>query len=1464
MNLKKFLFINLLLWLPFIMAAKVMTPKIDDDKITKETYNFQSGTNTINVISSILFYDNGGPDAGYTSDVHGTVRFVPKDGDIIKLVFKSFATHYSDYLYVYSGDSTNPTDELAKISGTKNIGNMPNDILSLADDGSITIKFEPKKSNQFDGWEIEVISYTPNPLIISDVTTSVLSTNKLLRGAENEQMLKIAVTFTGDRGFFNLNKFVFTTNNEAESAIRNANLYFSNVTDIQSNTIYAEATNQVPFTFNGITQINQPGTYFFWLTYDIAPDAVLGTEVKATLQSINDAVAGEIPINENITASRTIQSGFSGTYTIGESAENDYKTFKNAIDAMVEGIDGKVIFEVESGTYSEAVAIPHIVGASAENTITIKSATNNYNDVVIEKGYYSSKGLFTFDGADYVTLEGITLKTSTASNTSVVCATNVSNHATVKNCFIQAPRSSSYSGGNLALVRVEGANTPFANSDYFTLENCVLDGGYSGAYIYGTGYVSLPKQKGARITGNKFTNQGVMSVYITKEHNGIVEDNTIIANGTTGNPYKAIDAVLVGNTIIRNNKISVSDISSNSDINAIYLRRRDDNETLEGRNRIYNNQVIIVANNGTRAAYGIFGSSAVTNTDIVYNSVNITNESEKQNCAPFYMWSKANEKPENVKVENNIFQNNAGGKVYYINRADALEGLTFNNNALFTTGAHFAYAGEEIADFEAWKTVSNEVNSIEEHVQFIAPNSLDLTEAGNLRAAKPLSFVTTDINGTTRHEVTPTMGAYEYVPVMMPEMAEGYPIVENITHQSADIKAKLTENGKLFVLTRKASETVPSQAEVLAGIEKDMLKNVEETIEIGNLENQTEYKAFFVAQSLSGDNSTVISSESFTTTFLPTQVSTFENILVGTEEEFIDGTARFEGFKVVEIEDGQKSDNIHAAKLQSNGLITIINNANGLILNGFLFKSDASVSLTTKLGNAETNTKTLEATNEKWVFINLKNMGEITSVTLSGTGNTLIDNFSGTPQNMALLLDNQTVNEGESVTIVPDINGGALPYTYVWKNSNQETISEEETVSFSATNTSEYMLTATDAWGSSITGKCVITVIGSSKVATFDDLYLDPESYCWGDEEQNTSTFYSGSYSFSNTLFAEYNTWAGFAYSNKTATTFESFLTDQFNSATGHGANNSENYAVAFTMGDPTKVTITHNTEGDIVNGFYITNNAWVIHASENGTGMGDEPNEPFHGGDWYKVIATADNGNTAEFYLADYRSENANHHYTLKSWQWFDLRSLGQVKHISFSTDGTRPNAYGSTIPSYFCMDDFGGERNVSPKPTQSVDEYDTAIIDLTQLFDNLKSVDDAIYQITDAPDEEIASASIDENLLHLTGNKAGNTSMVVKQTIKGESIFIEIPIEVTFPVHSDNLAQDAQIKVIPNPADEFITVNVFGDVNIYTADGNLVETIRNYQSNQHIDVTKLSSGLYVIKIHNQEGTSIHKFIKK
>lgn len=1449
------------------IGSEVKTPANGDpagERIIKNIYIMQSGTHTVNVSSTMMFYDNGGADNKYEKGNKETVTFIPKAGQVIKLDFKSFTTGYRDYLYVYNGNSE-LAPEIAKLKGR----DLPKPILSSSEDGSLTVSFTPTARYNNDGWEIEVSSYTPQPLSIASIKSTAVSSEKLLKGSTDEQMLKVEIEVVGDKGNLDFTAFDFTAESTTQTSdIASANLYFTDTLSTFSNIKkYAETITNNPLNFRGHTSIGKAGIYNFWLTYNITPTATIGNKIEAKLTNVELANTVQT-IAENNTASRKLAAGFSGTYSVGTETA-DYPTLSEAIKAMESGIDGKVVFNIENGTYDELIKIPHVKGASSENTIIIQSRSGNYQDVTFEVNRYSNpaygedkNGMFTVYGADYITIKGISFKT-TAAFPSVVNIKNISNYVTIDNCFIKAPISTSYSG--TVLIETEAGKEAYTNNDYFTIKNSILEGGRVGINIGGTGYVKLPKQKGAKIVGNTFHNQGAMSVYMQKEHDGIIDGNTITINGETAYQFKAIDAVMIGNTIIRNNKIN---ISASKSIIGLYLRERDENETLEGRNHIYNNELIITSTstNGRDNVAGIeFADAGISNTDIVYNSINILNANISR-VATIYLSNRKGTPKSNV-IKNNILQNNAGKYVYYFLNSELLSGFAFANNALYTSGAKLAYAGNDIATFEDWKTASSATNSINEQAQFLSDTSLDLKAKGNLLTAMPVDFVTTDINGTTRNNNTPTIGAYEYQEIAMPMFNENYPVIENITHNTAKAKVKITENGKIFFLVKKANETAPTQDEVLAGTSASLTKNTEVKLDVTDLEAQTEYKVYFVLQSLSPESSTVIKSQTFTTSYLPTEVSTFEKV-TATSGDFSDGTADFAGFVVEEITDGQGTNNHKAAKMTaSSATVTINNNNQGLILNGFYFKSNVSVELNAKKATTATINKSLEATNGKWVFINLKDMGEITSVEFAGTGNIYIDNFCGEPQPITFMLEDKKVNFDQTVSIESDIYGGVLPYTYVWKNKTDETLSTEATLTFQPKNTTQVTLTVTDAWGNSFSNSSLVTVIGKSAVATFDDLTLAPESRWWGDNTSatNYSTFYSGSYAFSNMLIEKWQTWGGFAYSNKTSTEYNS-LQDQFNSAVGHGVNNSSNYAVVYTLGIPTNVSVTHSLEGDSISGFYITNTAWVKNVSENGTGLpsNDDPTgkKAFGKGDWYKITAEGDNGKSVDFYLADYRSENPEDHYTLNSWQWFDLRTLGKVKKVTFKADGTRKNSKGSTIPFYFCMDDLGGERNFVTSNEKLISKNKTKIIDLATLFPSNRSIQVATvtYKITDMPNSNIATAEITDNNLSVKGIKEGKTNIVVSKTEKGVTQFAKLTLKISIPSGLSNTSDNVSYNIYPNPAVNYFNINANGVLEIYNTNGAKVYRNDNYTANSNIDISNYTKGLYMIVIN---GNSM-KLIKK
>ncbi|VBB46060.1 exported hypothetical protein [uncultured Paludibacter sp.] len=387
------------------------------------------------------------------------------------------------------------------------------------------------------------------------------------------------------------------------------------------------------------------------------------------------------------------------------------------------------------------------------------------------------------------------------------------------------------------------------------------------------------------------------------------------------------------------------------------------------------------------------------------------------------------------------------------------------------------------------------------------------------------------------------------------------------------------------------------------------------------------------------------------------------------------------------------------------------------------------------------------------------------------------------------------------------------------------------------------------------------------RIATFENLTLEPESRWWGDNTSSNyqSTFQSGAYIFTNTLVEDYMTWGGFAYSNFTSTAFESseFLEHQFHSAVGNGVDSSKIYAVVYPFGAKTQVSTSDKPDGDTISGFYITNNAWVKYCSENGTGMSSTDDstgkEPFKHGDWYKITATGSNGKTADFYLADYRSENPEDFYTLDTWQWFDLRPLGKVKYVRFKADGTRKNSSGSTIPFYFCMDNFGGERKIENSTTQTINITESSIIDLEKIFPAQTGSETATYQITDMPNADIITAIINNSTLTLNGFKDGNTFIVISKTVKGKTVFSKIPLVVNSTTNV-KINQIPEIKITPNPATSYISLNSDGILNIYSPSGMKIYENANYINGTQINVSNWDKGVYFIKTKRQTV----KFIKQ
>ncbi len=208
-------------------------------------------------------------------------------------------------------------------------------------------------------------------------------------------------------------------------------------------------------------------------------------------------------------------------------------------------------------------------------------------------------------------------------------------------------------------------------------------------------------------------------------------------------------------------------------------------------------------------------------------------------------------------------------------------------------------------------------------------------------------------------------------------------------------------------------------------------------------------------------------------------------------------------------------------------------------------------------------------------------------------------------------------------------------------------------------------------------------ILHANVVIDFEDLSLPPNSY------HNNSPFISEGASFNNIYSNEgWEFWGGFSYSNMRDTTTPGYLNQYSAVAPSTGI-----YAVGFmdtysgtssTIGLPLGYTEPLSLK--------ITNTTYAYYAMENGEGGASA----FTQGDWFKLTiegksTSGESLGTIEYYLADFRSEEASEWYILNTWMTVDLTALGNgVGSLVFTLASSDAGIWGINTPTYFAMDDL------------------------------------------------------------------------------------------------------------------------------------------------------------------------------
>jgi hypothetical protein len=220
------------------------------------------------------------------------------------------------------------------------------------------------------------------------------------------------------------------------------------------------------------------------------------------------------------------------------------------------------------------------------------------------------------------------------------------------------------------------------------------------------------------------------------------------------------------------------------------------------------------------------------------------------------------------------------------------------------------------------------------------------------------------------------------------------------------------------------------------------------------------------------------------------------------------------------------------------------------------------------------------------------------------------------------------------------------------------------------------------------------------EITTFEDLELPPNSY-WNGSDLSGG-FTSGSLFFPNNYNPDWGTWEKWAYSTMADDSTAGYL-NQFSAITAAGFDpensGGSTYGVAwvpFDWSDNDNIPIAIHVTGEQprqVDGLYVTNSTYAALAMENGDAVskkfgGISGNDP----DYFKLIIVGYLSGEAtepiEFFLADYRFENNELDYIVKSWEWVDLNDFGLVDSLTFTLESSDVGAFGMNTPSYFCVD--------------------------------------------------------------------------------------------------------------------------------------------------------------------------------
>jgi len=292
--------------------------------------------------------------------------------------------------------------------------------------------------------------------------------------------------------------------------------------------------NQAPFQWNGFLDSGtvevQIGQFNF--IEGVSAKIVVFTSLFNDCNQRNDTLQSGI-----------LASALCGTYQIG-GPNGDFETVREAVSVLsLAGVTCPVVFKIANGIYKEQVQIPFIQGSSAANTITFESLSGDSSKALIEYDEINTNNDFTINlrGADFFLFRNLGIKRKNG-DVAMVLSDGVKN-LTVKNSDI----GNLLSIGNQtdSLIRISGNRTGF-----------LMLNGKTGTF-----------SSGIEIKNNLINSQKVdfpvhYGIFVSYSREPIISSNNFIILSRSANSNPTCESQLAGGIGIFNSPFAL--ITGNS------------------------------------------------------------------------------------------------------------------------------------------------------------------------------------------------------------------------------------------------------------------------------------------------------------------------------------------------------------------------------------------------------------------------------------------------------------------------------------------------------------------------------------------------------------------------------------------------------------------------------------------------------------------------------------------------------------------------------------------------------------------------------------------------------------------------------------------------------------------------------------------------------------------------------------